>query len=144
MGIYAVLDSLVQNNAQVAQHINAKYQISSTALRAEYVANCGNASFYALFAQEYAMAEAYARKTLAMDKTQVWVNTNLANALLFQGKIGEAEQIYQNLKGKTYEQDPSQNYNQILLQDFKELEAASAIPKKSKKDVERIKKLLQP
>ena len=39
-------------------------------------------------------AEHYAREGLAVDSTQHWIATNLAAALLFQGKYAEAEKIY--------------------------------------------------
>ena len=48
--------------------------------------------------KQYAEAEQYAHEGLAVDSTQHFIYTNLAAALLFQGKYAEAEAIYQQYK----------------------------------------------
>ena len=84
-------------------------------------------------AKDYALAEQYAREGLAVDSTQNDICTNLAPALLFQGKTTEAEQIYLQYKSELKD---------AFLDDFRQFEEAGAIPEERKKDVERIKKML--
>lgn len=86
-----------------------------------------------LYAGQLEKAEQYARKTLSTDSTQLVTNTNLAAALLFQGKYDEAETVYRQYKDELKE---------AFLQGFIDFEAASIIPEERKNDVERIKQLL--
>jgi tetratricopeptide (TPR) repeat protein len=99
----------------------------------------GNLSWYYLFERQFVQAEKAARKALELDSTQQWVNTNLAHALLFQGKFDEAKKIYLSMKDKVYEEDETKKYKDIFLADLKELEEAGI----TNKDVEKIRKLLE-
>ena len=90
-------------------------------------------SFSEIIHKDYALAEQYAREGLAVDSTQNDICTNLAPALLFQGKTTEAEQIYLQYKSELKD---------AFLDDFRQFEEAGAIPEERKKDVERIKKML--
>jgi predicted Zn-dependent protease len=94
----------------------------------------GNQSFFAIFMKQYAEAEQYARKGLAVDSTQLFIYTNLAAALLFQGKYGEAEAIYRQYKSELKDS---------FLGDLKQFAEAGVIPKEREEDVEKIKKLLE-
>ena len=67
------------------------------------------------------------------DSNQHWIASNLAAALLFQGKYAEAEKIYRQYKD---EQKDS------FLDDFKQFAEAGVIPKEYEVDVEKIKKIL--
>jgi len=93
----------------------------------------GNLSWYSLLVKNYADAEKYARIGLATDSTLHWIATNLAHALLFQGRLEEAKVIYRQYK---------EERKATFLDDFKQLEEAGAIPKEREADVERIKKIL--
>ena len=75
----------------------------------------------------------YACEALAIDPSQKWINTNLAAALLLQGKYDEAEAIYRQYKDELKDS---------FLQDFIDFEAASVIPEECKADVERIRQML--
>ncbi|QGY47284.1 tetratricopeptide repeat protein [Maribellus comscasis] len=99
----------------------------------------GNLSWYYLFSQEFVKAEEAARKSLAFGKETEWVNTNLAHALLFQGRFEEAKEIYQTFKDKSYRQDKSKTYKDFFLQDLKELEEAGI----THPDMEKIRTLLK-
>ena len=70
---------------------------------------------------------------MAVDSTQHWIATNLAAALLFQGKYAEAEKIYRQYKDELKDS---------FLDDFKQFAEAGVIPKEREADVERIKKML--
>ena len=86
-----------------------------------------------LFTKRYAEAEKYARESLKVYDEQHLVYTNLAAALLLQGKYTEAEKFY-NL----YKDELKDNF----LDDFKKFAEAGIIPEKRKEDVERIKRIL--
>lgn len=103
----------------------------------------GTISYSLLFAREYTNSESAGRRGLEHDSTQIWIYTNLAHALLFQGKYPEAEKIYLSLKGKMSEHDRTKTYTEILLSDFEELEKKGAIPLNSKNEVNKIIALLK-
>ncbi|MCC7505795.1 MAG: tetratricopeptide repeat protein, partial [Saprospiraceae bacterium] len=104
-----------------------------------YAANAqGAMARYRLFTREFPAAEAAARKALELAPEQAeWVHTNLALALLFQGKYKDAEAIYKRYKGKPY--DEERGWTQVFLADLDELEKAGI----THPDVKRIRKLLE-
>lgn len=99
----------------------------------KYVNALGNQSFQCIFVGQLEQSEQYARDALTIDSTQYWIYTNLAAALLFQGKYNEAEAIYRQYKDEKKDS---------FLQDFDDFEAAGVIPEERKADVEKIRKLL--
>ena len=90
-------------------------------------------SFYAIFEKQYAEAETYSREALEVDSTKHIAYSNLAAALLFQGKYFEAETIYSQYKSELKEG---------FLSDFEEFSKTGVIPKNREGDVEKIKQLL--
>lgn len=90
-------------------------------------------SFYAIFEKQYAEAETYSREALEVDSTKHIAYSNLAAALLFQGKYLEAEKIYRQYKAELKEG---------FLSDFEEFSKTGVIPKNREGDVEKIKQLL--
>ena len=92
-----------------------------------------NQSFYAIFEKQYAEAEVYSIEALEIDSTKHIAYSNLAPALLFQGKYQEAEKIYCQYKSELKES---------FLSDFEEFTKTGVIPKNREGDVEKIKQLL--
>ena len=90
-------------------------------------------SFYSIFEKQYIEAENYSKEALEVDSTKHVAYSNLAAALLFQGKYQEAEKIYRQYKSELKEG---------FLSDFEEFSKAGVIPKNREEDVERIKQLL--
>ena len=74
------------------------------------------------------------REGLQVDSTQYWIASNLAAALLFQGKYVEAEKIYRQYK---------KELKDSFLDDFKQYAEAGVIPPEYEADVEKIRKLLE-
>ena len=99
----------------------------------KYVEALGNLSYYEIILRKYGESEQYGREALAIDSTKHWIATNLAAALLFQGKYAEAEQMYRQYKSEEKE---------TFLSDFKAFSEAGVIPKEYEADVEKIKKML--
>jgi lipoprotein NlpI len=99
----------------------------------------GNLSWYALFAEDFAAAEQAARSGLALDETATWIHTNLASALLFQGRYKETKVIYDRFRNVPSENEPSKTYRKIFLEDLEALEAAGI----THKDVKKARKLLE-
>ena len=93
----------------------------------------GSQSLNAIFMKKYSEAEQLAREGLAVDSTQGWVSSNLAAALLLQGRYTEAEPIYRQFKEQ----------KDYLLSDFEQFKAAGVIPKEREEDVEKIKRMLE-
>ena len=73
-------------------------------------------------------------EAIKVDSTQHIAYTNLAAALLFQGKVEEAENLYRQYKAE---------FKEGFLDDFAEYERLAVIPDERKKDVERIKSMLK-
>ena len=113
--------------------LEVHYQQSSEQYKEDFVLSLGNQSFHCIIMKKYAQAEKYARKGLAIDSTLHWIASNLAPALLFQGKYTEAEQVYRQYKAELKES---------FLDDFKAFSEAGVIPKEYEVDVEKIKKIL--
>ena len=98
-----------------------------------YIGSLGTLSYCRVITCQYAKAEQYAREALSVDSTQLWIGTNLAAAILMQGRYVEAEQLYRQLKGEKKE---------TLLGDLQAYAEAGAIPKEREEDVEKIKRML--
>ena len=79
----------------------------------------GSMAWYQLFDQQFAAAEQSARAGLEKDPAAEWINTNLALALLYQGKWQEAKQVYESLKDKAY---GDSTYKNTFLEDLDALE----------------------
>ena len=121
-------------NQEQLSILKGLYEENPDGLKSDYVSTLGNQAFNAIFMKQYQEAERCAREVLVIDSTQHKIVTNLAAALLFQGKYSEAEVIYRQYK------DELKN---DFLGDFKQFAEAGVIPKEREEDVERIKKILE-
>ena len=101
--------------------------------RTEYLQSLGNQTYVCIMMKKYVKAEQYAREVLSLDSTQHWAISNLAAALLFQGKYAEAEKLYIQ-----YKDDLKNDF----LDDLKIYAEAGIIPKERGEDVEKIEKML--
>lgn len=112
----------------------------------DLINNYGNISYSLLFTKQFASADSIAELALKLaqqneiEKYTEWIKTNLAHALLFQGKYDEAVNIYVELKDKPYPNDTTKNYAAFLIQDFDDL-GKSGI---TSPDVAKIRALLMP
>ena len=91
-------------------------------------------SYYANLLGKFSDGEHYSLEALEVDSTKHIAYTNLAAALLFQGKVEEAEKLYRQYKSEIKDE---------FLADFLEFERLGVIPKERKKNVERIKAMLK-
>ena len=131
----------IQSNYEATYWVNKewipvlrnKYEADHDAMRVDYAQALGSQSFSAIFMKHYAEAEQYAREGLAVDSAQHWIATNLAAALLIQGKYAEAECIYRQYKNELKDS---------FLDDFRQFAEAGVIPPECEADVEKIKRLL--
>jgi tetratricopeptide (TPR) repeat protein len=89
-------------------------------------------SFTSLIQKKYRIAEEYAYEALEYDDV-VDIYTNLAAAILLQGRFEEAKQIYMTHK---------EDLRDTFLEDFQALKDNNAIPKHLIGDVEKIIELL--
>lgn len=103
-------------------------------LAGEYADRAGNQSNNCLMLCKYAEAEHYAREGLEADSTKHWIVCNLAAAMLFQGKYSKAESLYRHYK---------EELKETFLNDLKQYEEKDVIPNKRKKDVEKIRSILE-
>ena len=102
--------------------------------KGEYASIKTNLSFFANLLCKFKEGELYALEALKVDSTQHMAYTNLAAALLLQGKVEEAEKLYIQYKAELKDG---------FLSDFAEFERLGVIPEERKKDVERIKAILK-
>jgi tetratricopeptide (TPR) repeat protein len=97
----------------------------------------GSLAWYYLFTEQFEAAEQAAQQGIALGGTEAeWINTNLALALLYQGKYEAAEAIYLRLKDQPY---GDATYAATFLSDLDELEAAGI----THEDVARVRQLLK-
>ena len=126
-------DDCVKMNKEALDIYHNLYEKDSLMWYKEYAEMLGNISYYILFKKDFTEAEIYAREGLRIDSLTHFINTNLAAALLFQGKYIEAKKIYCQYKDELKDS---------FLDDFKVFAEEGVIPKKREKDVEKIKQLL--
>ena len=109
----------------------------------EKASKLGSLAWYYIFNKEYKNAEEAVLKGLETDSTQTWIKTNLAHALLFQGKVLEAETLYNKLGNTIYDEKEKITYSQTLLDDFEQFEQEKIIPENHKINAEKIKANLE-
>ena len=93
----------------------------------------GSLSFNYVFMQEYVQTEKCAREGLAIDSSQMFIYTNLAASLLFQGRYTEAETIYLQYRKRLKDS---------FIEDLEHFEKTGVIPKEHENEAKRIKNLL--
>jgi tetratricopeptide (TPR) repeat protein len=108
-----------------------------TAVKQKLISYYSNSCWYLLFASKFTEAEEAAQKAFVLDTAQVWVKTNLAHALLFQGKYAQALNVYKSLK--PLKNDEGKSYALICREDLAQLEKQGI----TNKDVEKIKAFLK-
>ena len=102
----------------------------------------GSLSWYLLMDKRFNEAEKAARTGIALGAKHdlsdqvAWIHTNLAAALLFQGKYRQSEKVYQQFLGQQYYEE--QSWQDIFLEDLEALEAAGI----THPDVEKIRSLI--
>lgn len=94
----------------------------------------GNLANHAILARDFAQAVDYSRKGLAIDQSKLFIQANLAAALLFMGETSQAENIYREYKDELRE---------VFLDDFRQFESLGIIPNEAEQAVKSIKQLLQ-
>lgn len=92
-----------------------------------------NQSFYSILLGKFSEGEQYSLEAIKVDSTKHIAYTNLAAALLLQGKFEEAEKLYLEYKDE---------FKNSFIDDFAEFERLGVIPEERKADVERIKAIL--
>jgi tetratricopeptide (TPR) repeat protein len=93
----------------------------------------GSLSYWTLFIRDYELAEKSALRCLELDKTQEFAYSNLGHSQLLRGQYTAAKTTYEQLKGKKDKE--GKHYKQIILDDFKALEAEGI----THKDMPRMK-----
>ncbi len=107
-----------------------------TALKNAYL----GLSWYQLFARDFSGALATAELGKSLDEADLHIDTNRAHALLFLGRVPEADAIYLGNIGKKMAPGSDEVWNAAVLQDFDDLEKGGLISP----EFARLRKLLQP
>ena len=121
-------------NEELLPLMNTMYKENAEELKADYASQLVSQSFYANLLGKFNEGEQYSLEAIKVDSTQHIAYANLAAALLFQGKVEEAEKLYRQYKAE---------FKDGFLDDFAEFERLNVIPEERKKDVERIKAMLR-
>ena len=121
-------------NAELLKILKSDYLVNPEKFKNAYTVFLSSQSFYANLLGKFKEGEKFSLEVLQVDSTKHIAYTNLAAALLFQGKIEEAEKIYRQYKSE---------FKDGFLGDFAEYERLQVIPKEYMADVERIKAMLQ-
>ena len=93
----------------------------------------GNLSNHAILIRDFDQAIDYARKGLALDESRLFIQANLAAALLFKGEQEQATAIYKKYK---------KELRDTFLDDFRQFDALGIIPQDAQSAVKTIKQLL--
>jgi len=120
--------------ARLVELLQKDATTSKDDLRRAYV----SLSWYDLFAKDFTgtLAAVEAGHKIAPD--DLFLETNRAHALLFLGRIGEAEAVYRANMGKKLSATSNLIWEAAILQDFEDLEKAGV----TSSDVARIKKIM--
>ena len=113
--------------------LKVNYEENAQRWKTEYNNKALNQSFYANLLGKFKEGEQYSLEAIKVDSTQHIAYTNLAAALLFQGRFEEAEKLYLEYKDE---------FKNSFIDDFAEFERLGVIPEERKADVERIKAIL--
>ena len=135
--LYAQTNNHIRNyeiRQELLPLLKEMYDADEENVRNTYATTIGGQSFNAIFMKKYSEAEQLAREGLAVDSTQHWITSNLAAALLLQGRYSEAEPIYRQYKNEMKDS---------FLDDFRQFKVAGVIPKEREEDVEKIKRMLE-
>lgn len=115
-------------------------------LKPEYKSNLADAlnsrAWLGFFFKKFAEVEADIREAIALQTDNKYLMTNLAPALLLQGKQKAAIAEYQKWKDKPFEEVGLTTYKAAFLDDLNAFEKAGIIPKNRLGDVAEIRKLL--
>jgi len=82
----------------------------------------GSHAYVLIFARQFEAAEAAARQGLSLDPSQTWIYTNLAHALMFQGKLDPARALYAKYTGTSMPDE--RLWEEVIRDDFEELREA--------------------
>ncbi len=134
---YGAFKDLLQFNFETAEKSLTDLSSKDILLKDKLFNYYGRCSWYSLFADRFNMSEQSAKKALEMFPHQVIIKTNLAHALLFEGRSREALKVYAELKPLKNEENKS--YATICLEDLDELEKE----KITNKNVNKIRQFLR-
>ncbi|HEX5070073.1 MAG TPA: hypothetical protein VFV78_07640, partial [Vicinamibacterales bacterium] len=95
-------------------------------------------SWYQLFARDFTGTLASAEEGHKLDPDDLYLETNRAHALLFLGRVNEAEAVYRAHLGKKLSATSNLIWEAAILQDFDDLEKAGI----TSPNMARIKKIM--
>ena len=123
---YSIMNEVIQKSHDL--YFADKEEWGST-----YALSMRRGAFFANMTGRFDEGEELARESIGIDSTEELVYTDLAAALLMQGKLEEAEKLYRQFKPQ---------FKDTFLDDFTTMEQLDIIPEGRKADVMRIKQLL--
>jgi len=88
----------------------------------DLASNYNTLSWYLLFVRDFTGALAAAEAGRKLDSANLYLDTNRAHALLFLGRLTDAEAVYRSHLGQKL--SPTQSWEAAILQDFDDLEKA--------------------
>lgn len=113
--------------------LKANFENDNEKWKTDYWRRLLGQSFFANLLGKFKEGEQYSLEAIKVDSTHHLAYTNLAAALLFQGKVIEAEKLFLEYKDE---------FKNTFIDDFAEFERLGVIPEERKADVERIKAIL--
>lgn len=131
--------SLVFYSQLVKDHKKGK--IKEIPEQPERILNLYNScAWYQLLTGDFKGAEKTLREGIKMNPDFGYFPTNLAPALLFQGKFEAAKEVYAKYKDKVF---LGKTYKELYLADFQEIKATGFVPQAYEQDMQKIITFLQ-
>ncbi|MFN0214103.1 MAG: leucine-rich repeat domain-containing protein [Saprospiraceae bacterium] len=132
-----------QSEADVIEgEARLKSKPSDNTLRKELADRYNSLGYEQLLTRQFLEAEASINRGFSLDSTNILLPTNLAPALLFQGKTAAAFREYEKWKDLPFGEQGLSFYRDAFLTDLEAFEKVGVIPDARKADVEAVRKLL--
>lgn len=87
-------------------------------LKAQQVNAYGNLSWFLLLNKKFSEAEVAARKALALDGSQIWIYSNLSNALVLTGQVQTAKEVLEPVKDQPVLNQGNRLLKEVIVDDY--------------------------
>lgn len=136
------MEKIASNDKERLKIYKERIKIADKSDIQTYTTILNNVAWYSLLTSNFSDAEKYIREAIELYPNFKFLYTNLAPALLLQGKTKEAISEYEKWGDKPLGEGGFTTFKEVFLADFQEFEKAGIITEKLRGDVNKVKKML--